>query len=701
MPAPKPTPFKFGYHYDMKKDKARKKYPLEYSGERHILLFGVNGAGKSTRILIENLVTLKNRSLVVIDVKGELTAQTYRMRKTLGDVKIIDPYGVLRKDCRLDLDSDGFNPLALLDPDDDEFFDDAKQLTMAIIEVEGETQKFFPESAQGWFCVGLMMEVIAAKRETRAPSMLEARRWCLQPDLYELHPDGETESLIAGVRLNAQKAMAEGGQLADLAGGFADENANQKETKSILSTLRTQTEFLISNPIARDVAKGNWSFAQLKERPTTVFIVLPPKQLHDKRRWTRLLITSALHAHLHPGPYKTLFILDEFRTTIGHLQIVNDFWSLVRGYGVQFMPVCQSITQLQHLFKEEWPNYAGQAGAVATIGAPGEDVTAAWMSKQGGNKTIVVEGWNEGESANPQGTGSSSGENRSQMARPVMLPQEIRSMLPGTGIIWLSGEGERLFPYFAPEYRDRPEIFPALIDPNPYHDAAAWWGSAAPTSSPSPAAPFEYSRAAKLFLWLVMHLPKWLRRALSENNPEEFLASVKRFMVVLSPPPKPPKPPAPPRSLRRKILNGVASFGFGCVVFWLSVSVLGYSPVRSVGPWVAEHVPSLLAYVPAASGSPSSAAFDAGKTDWNNWFTWVHGKSGELRAGIDFWAEVRNDKERRPSSCRLAMQGDISAEFFDGCAAANKFLSVVDRRRMTEPDYRQGWNAGYKTTGNP
>ena len=160
-------------------------------------------------------------------------------------------------------------------------------------------------------------------------------------------------------------------------------------------------------------------------------------------------------------------------------------------------------------------------------------------------------------------------------------------MLPGTGIIWLSGEGERLFPYFAPEYRDRPEIFPALIDPNPYHDAAAWWGSAAPTSSPSPAAPFEYSRAAKLFLWLVMHLPKWLRRALSENNPEEFLASVKRFMVVLSPPPKPPKPPAPPRSLRRKILNGVASFGFGCVVFWLSVSVLGYSPVRSVGPWVA------------------------------------------------------------------------------------------------------------------
>jgi len=59
-----PTPFKFGYHVtDEKSGAIDRNAPVLYPGERHILLFGVNGAGKSTRILIENLARqLRNRS---------------------------------------------------------------------------------------------------------------------------------------------------------------------------------------------------------------------------------------------------------------------------------------------------------------------------------------------------------------------------------------------------------------------------------------------------------------------------------------------------------------------------------------------------------------------------------------------------------------------------------------------------------------
>ena len=55
-------------------------------------------------------VTLKDRSLVVFDVKGELEAQTARARRKFGDVKIIRPYGG---------GSDGFNPLARPDAETD------------------------------------------------------------------------------------------------------------------------------------------------------------------------------------------------------------------------------------------------------------------------------------------------------------------------------------------------------------------------------------------------------------------------------------------------------------------------------------------------------------------------------------------------------------------------------------------------------
>ena len=456
-----PSPFKFGYYYDEEKETARKDEPLFYDGETHILLFGVNGAGKSTRILIENLVTIKNRSLVIFDMKGELAYQTAWARRRLGQVKIVNPYNVHN------LGSDGYNPLALLDPNDDEFFDKAKELTLAMIEGEGETNQFFPRTARGWFCGGIMWEVVQARIECRPPSLLRAREWCLQPDEIGKGPDGQPV-LVKGVRLNAQRMVAEGGrQIANLAARFARDELNRSD-QDVLSTLATETEFLVSNPIARDLEKGEWSFAQLKQNPTAVYIVLPPNQVTDKKCWTRMLITAALHEHLKAGPVKTLFILDEFRVSIGHLQIVNDFWALVRGYGVQFMPVCQSVTQLKFLFKDEWPNYAGQAGCVATIGPPGDRDTALWMSERTGNRTIWQEGWNTGQGTNPQGGMSSSeGENRSQMERPHRLPQEMMSMKRGTGRIWMTGFGDRSITYFAPNYWHRAAI-KRLVADNPY-----------------------------------------------------------------------------------------------------------------------------------------------------------------------------------------------------------------------------------------
>jgi type IV secretion system protein VirD4 len=414
-----PSPFKFGYEYDIEKDEADNNAPLLYQGELHILLFGLNGAGKSTRILVENLVTLQNRCLVVLDVKGELAAQTARTRRTLGDVKIINPYN------EHGMGSDGYNPLTALDPDDDEFFDKAKQLALAIIEIEGDTGRYFSQSAAGWLCGGIMWEVVQAKREARVPSLLRAREWCLQPDQYGRGPDGK-EVLVAGARLTAQRMVKEGGtEIANLAFRFAREEPLTRGDQDILQTLNTETEFLISRPIARDLEKGQWSFAQLRERLTTVYIVLPFNQLEDKRRWVRVIITAALVAHLKPSPLKTTFIFDEFKTAIGNLPIINQFWALMRGYGVQFMPVCQSILDLQSCFKVEWEKYAGQAGAVATIGPAGDLATAEWMSKRSGNTTVWTQGWNEGQGINPQRGGmptSNLGESRSQTARPLLLP---------------------------------------------------------------------------------------------------------------------------------------------------------------------------------------------------------------------------------------------------------------------------------------
>ncbi len=398
-----------------------------------------------------------------------------------------------------------------------------------------------------------MWEVVQAKRAARVPSLLRAREWCLEPDQYGPGPDGK-ESLVKGVRINAQRMVMQGGrEIANLAGRFAREEPLTRGDQDVLQTLNTETEFLVSPPIARDLEKGEWGFSQLREKITTVYIVLPMHQLADKRRWIRVIITAALFAHLKPSPLKTLFILDEFKAAIGDLQIVNQFWALVRGYGVQFMPVCQSILQLKELFKDEWENLAAQAGAVATIGPAGDMATAEWMSKRGGNTSIWAQGWNEGQGINPQQGGmptSNMGETRSQLARAVMLPQEIMSMKEGTGLIWLSGEGERLFPYYAPNYWDRPELS-GLIDDNPMRPGATSSPGAAGSSSPPPSSsaaamqetdaptreqpsPLEWVGEIILAACFVVLLPLWaLVCGLNWLAPARFLISARDTLAYV------------------------------------------------------------------------------------------------------------------------------------------------------------------------
>ena len=626
----RPTPFKFGYYYDHDRDKADRRVVQSYDGERHMVLFGINGSGKSTRILIENLVSMRDRSFVVFDVKGELAAQTARTRRAFGDVKILNPYDLH------DLGSDGFNPLALLDPDSDDFFDQCKLLTIAMIDMDGSNQ-FFPRTAQGWFCAGIMWEVIEARsaRPHRAPSLLRARQICLEPDRWQTSADGRTQTLVAGVAINARRMVDSGDeQLAGLAARFASDS-EARSLQDVLTTLATETEFLISKPISRDLQKGGWSFDQLKEHPTTVYVLMPPEQIEDKRKWMRLLVTCALIAHLKPGRVRSLFILDEFRVTVGRLKILSDFWALVRGYGVQFLPVCQSITQLQYLFDVEFENYMGQAGVVATLGAPGDPPTAEWMSRRSGNMTVWQQGWSEGEGeGGASGSRRNMGESRSQQARAFKLPEELMSLKDGTGYLWISGRGDRSYPFYAPNWWQRDEL-KALVDPNPFrgggtgttrraaeaqrapqradNDSVVTLYPASGRQTPSRSAATPYpeteadlpaylktlSFASRFVIATLPRLPLPVQSFIRRVDPD--LKGVGWFVRSLTPKPEPPKP------RWRKVSEAVAGYVFLAVCVWGAYRwdiQHDYALRRAARVWVREHAPPLLAHMPAVPAPP-------------------------------------------------------------------------------------------------
>src|ERR1700722_10684246 len=138
-----------GRYFDEPAARVGEKIP--YAGERHLLLFGPNGTGKGTRFLIPNLLSINDRSIIVIDPKGELAAVTADYRRTIGDVVMLNPFDVLG------LGSAGFNPLAALDPKSPYFYDDAAALGEALIKLEGK-DPHWTESAQGLIVALIMWE---------------------------------------------------------------------------------------------------------------------------------------------------------------------------------------------------------------------------------------------------------------------------------------------------------------------------------------------------------------------------------------------------------------------------------------------------------------------------------------------------------------------------------------------------------------
>ena len=102
-----------------------------YRQDRHILSIGPNGSGKTRRLLFPNLHFLKGWSIVAIDPKGELFANTAMERAKIPGHRIVlvDPFSVVKSTYKnlpnhIDCNSHGFNPLATLDCRSLRFVDD-------------------------------------------------------------------------------------------------------------------------------------------------------------------------------------------------------------------------------------------------------------------------------------------------------------------------------------------------------------------------------------------------------------------------------------------------------------------------------------------------------------------------------------------------------------------------------------------------
>lgn len=394
---------------------------LRYDGPAHLLTLAPTRAGKGVGTVIPNLL-LAERSVLVIDPKGENTKIAGEARKRFGAVHILDPFGVTG------LPASAYNPLGRLDAESLDLGEDAASLAEALVmDPPGQqSEAHWNEEAKALLS-GLIMFAVAHEDQDRKTLATVREYLTLPPEKF--------------------RALLELMQGTDAAGGLIARAANRflgksdREAASVMSSAQRHTHFLDSPRIVAATARSDFQFSALPHELTSIFLVLPPNRLDAYSRWLRLLVAQALQdiardaeaaqAGSERLKQPALFLLDEF-AALGRLEAVERAMGLMAGYGLQLWPILQDMSQLKDLYGARANTFVANAGVLQTFGV-NDFETAKWLSQMIGRETTGY----QTESHKPGDAPSTS---YNVTARDLMTPDEIMQIPPHVQLLRVQGK---------------------------------------------------------------------------------------------------------------------------------------------------------------------------------------------------------------------------------------------------------------------
>lgn len=466
--------------------------PQRYTGDRHIVLVGPNGSGKTKRFIFPAVAELTGWSLFINDIKRELYDMTAAHRAAAGSLIIrLDPFGQK---------SDGLNPIAAL-PLDDDFPDDAMELAEAVVRVEGR-EPHWAQAAQE-LVAGLIMYVRLVIKDgsfadVRTLLGLNFKGWQrliraghnTDPRQLELWEKSDEEDrdpsyeppfqhegkLYPGVI--AASVLYDWPELETKLGRYGDISPDNREMLSVISTALTQTRWLDSRHIKADLAKNPVDFSIAKERPVTVYAILPPRRLTTHSAWMRLMITTFVQKLMKDtkrAKVPVMLVLDEYAAIAGGsssgvndngdgFPIIARNMPMFRGYGIKLLTAWQDLAQAKRIYGDGFETFIGNAGVLQAF-APQDVVTAEYLSTRTGQTARPVVSKGRSRASNPgmpQGASVTDNVNLGVIPLPLMLPQDVRNMDDGFTILF-SHVADGTLRHFLPFPTELPHLR-ALVD---------------------------------------------------------------------------------------------------------------------------------------------------------------------------------------------------------------------------------------------
>lgn len=402
--------------------------------DRHQVTIGGSRAGKGVSLIVPNLLSYEGSALA-IDPKGELaklTAQP-RSKRLTKDCFVLDPFGTSG------VPSSKFNPIGEIkewvsqEPEKrwPYAIDDAANIADALIIPSGG-DSHWTDSAKTLIQALILLTLSLGKDEA---NLITVRDFIMLKDRSVIdearNHDGDREK---GLFVVMQSFAADfDGFIAAVGAAFM--SMGEKERASVLSTARTQTAFLDSPALASVLKQSDFELADLKRKPTTVYLCLPASNMGTHSKWLRIIITLALRACEREAtawplpqdgkPLPVLFVLDEF-AVLGHMRAIESAAGQMAGFGVKLWTILQDLSQLQHHYKDSWETFFGNA-AVATFHGVSDMTTLKYLSERLGSRSFsMATNTGAGLSAAVQGAAVT---NETVQHQPLMATHEIELAL--------------------------------------------------------------------------------------------------------------------------------------------------------------------------------------------------------------------------------------------------------------------------------
>lgn len=386
---------------------------------RHVLTVAGSRGGKGVSLIVPNLL-LYEGSVLALDPKGELAAITARARRQIGQkVVVLDPFGETGQP------TGSFNPLDQLNRDDPSVIDDAGQIADALI-IGNDKDPHWTDSARMLIKALILYALAMDDRADRNLVTVHQLLTCNHPAIDHVMQFAKIGGTAALFRLLQGCKTPYQGLVAAAGKSFAD--MAEKERESILSTARTQLEFLESPKLREVLRTSDLKLDELKEEKVTVYLCLPATRMGTHARWLRVIINLALVAfeRVKTQPsIPVLMVLDEF-AVLGPMKSVELAAGLMAGFGVKLWIVLQDLNQVKKHYRESWETFIGNAG-VSTFWSNSDKTTLDYVSDRLGQTSVRLTQQND--TTMQQRLSGASGRREELRVQRLAAPHELEQML--------------------------------------------------------------------------------------------------------------------------------------------------------------------------------------------------------------------------------------------------------------------------------